>query len=50
MILLTANRNMENENSLEQTLKEENISTSLPVLTVRQERMKQRIYREQCWF
>jgi hypothetical protein len=49
MILLTANRNMEDENSLEQTLREENTPVSLPVLTVRrQEYLKKRIYREQC--
>jgi hypothetical protein len=49
MILLTANRNMEDENSLEQTLREENTAVSLPVLTVRRpEYLKRRIYREQC--
>lgn len=49
MVLLTANRNMSGKNSLEQTLREENISTSMPVLTVsREERLKEKYYREQC--
>ncbi|MEM6452501.1 MAG: DUF5615 family PIN-like protein [Cyanobacteria bacterium P01_D01_bin.105] len=34
MILLTANRSMEGEDSLEQVIREENTATSLPVLTV----------------
>jgi hypothetical protein len=50
MILLTANRNMEDETSLEQTLRDENTMTSLPVLTVgNQERILYEIpYRERC--
>src|SRR5437016_2455225 len=32
MLLLTDNRNMEDEHSLEQTIRDENIGTSLPVL------------------
>jgi len=49
MVLLTANRNMSGRNSLEQTLREENISISMPVLTVsREERLKEKYYREQC--
>ncbi len=50
MILLTANRNMEDENSLEQTLRDENTMTSLPVLTIgNQERILYEIsYRERC--
>jgi len=50
MILLTANRNMEDETSLEQTLRDENTMTSLPVLTIgNQERIIYEIsYRERC--
>ncbi len=49
MILLTANRNMIGEASLEQTIREENIATSLPVLTVGNvDRMKDKPYRSAC--
>jgi hypothetical protein len=34
MILLTANRSMKGENSLEQVLREENTVNSLPVITI----------------
>ncbi|MCY7381243.1 MAG: ACP S-malonyltransferase [Microcoleus sp. CAN_BIN18] len=34
MILLTANRSMKGENSLEQVMREEITSTSLPVITI----------------
>lgn len=34
MILLTANRSMEGEDSLEQVIREESNATSLPVLTI----------------
>ncbi len=34
MILLTANRSMKGNNSLEQGIREENTSTSLPVVTI----------------
>lgn len=34
MILLTANRSMKGKDSLEQVIREENISTSLPVVTI----------------
>ncbi|HIK51269.1 MAG TPA: ACP S-malonyltransferase, partial [Oscillatoriales cyanobacterium M59_W2019_021] len=34
MLLLTANRSMKGENSLEQVMREENIPTSLPVVTI----------------
>jgi hypothetical protein len=34
MILLTANRSMKGKNSLEQVMREENTSSSLPVITV----------------
>ncbi len=49
MFLLTNNRNMEGVNSLEQTIREENTPTSLPVITIgRIERMAERLYREDC--
>jgi len=49
LILLTANRNMEGKDSLEQTLREENSLTSIPVITVgRVERLKNKAYRVQC--
>ncbi|QTA90632.1 DUF5615 family PIN-like protein [Desulfonema magnum] len=49
MILLTGNRNMENEDSLEQTLRDENTPESLPVLTVsRAGRLDGRVYRQRC--
>ncbi len=34
MILLTANRSMKGNNSLERVIREENTSTSLPVITI----------------
>lgn len=34
MILLTANRSMKDKNSLEKVMREENTSTSLPVVTI----------------
>jgi hypothetical protein len=34
MVLLTANRSMKGKNSLEQVMREENTSTSLPVITI----------------
>ncbi len=49
MVLLTNNRNMRDEDSLEQTLREENIASSLPVLTIGNvERLRERAYRERC--
>ena len=49
MILLTANRRMKGEYSLEQTIREENTTTSLPVLTIgNANRMVERVYRERC--
>lgn len=49
LILLTENRNDEGENSLEQTIREENASTSLPVLTIGvPDRMRESNYRKQC--
>lgn len=47
--LITNNRNMKGEDSLEQTIREENTATSLPILTVgNASRLKQRTYREDC--
>lgn len=34
MVLLTANRSMKGQDSLEQVMREENTSTSLPVITI----------------
>lgn len=50
LILLTANRNDDGEDSLEQTIQDENTSTSLPVLTVGDpERiMKESAYCKRC--
>lgn len=49
MILLTNNRNMKGEDSLEQTLREETIVTSLPVLTIGNlSRLTESPYRERC--
>ena len=49
MILLTHNRNMNDADSLEQTIREENTPTSLPVITLgRVERLRERAYRERC--
>ncbi len=49
MILLTNNRNMDGEDSLEQTLRDENKLTSLPILTIANaDRLSERLYRERC--
>lgn len=49
MFLLTNNRNMEGNDSLEQTIRDENTPTSLPILTVgRIERIADGLYREAC--
>lgn len=49
MLLLTDNRNMRKEDSLEQTLREENTATSLPVLTIGNvNRVVEREYRQRC--
>jgi hypothetical protein len=49
MILLTANRSMKGEDSLEQVIREENLPTSLPVVTIANvDRIVERDYREQC--
>ena len=49
MLLLTVNRNMADEDSPEQTLREENRSSSLPVITIgNPARIEERVYRERC--
>lgn len=49
LILLTGNRNNEGEDSLEHTIRNENIPSSLPVVTISVvSRMEERAYREQC--
>jgi predicted nuclease of predicted toxin-antitoxin system len=49
MLILTANRNMKGIDSLEQVIREGNIATSLPVVTIgNKERLDEQSYREQC--
>lgn len=49
MLLLTANRSMKGKESLEQTIREENTPSSLPVITIGNVgRIDERGYREQC--
>lgn len=49
LILLTANRNQDDPDSLEQTLREENTPDSLPVITISdQQRIAEQDYRERC--
>jgi hypothetical protein len=49
MLLLTSNRRMKGTDSLEQTIREENIPTALPVITISNvERLDERGYRERC--
>jgi predicted nuclease of predicted toxin-antitoxin system len=50
MILLTANRSMKGKNSLEQVMREENIPTSLPVVTIGNidRLLAEPDYRERC--
>jgi hypothetical protein len=49
MLMLTDNRSMRGEDSLQRTLREENTSSSLPVLTIgSSDRMDERGYRERC--
>ena len=51
MILLTNNRNMDGEDSLEQTLRKENTATSLPIVTIANVgRLSEKRYRERCAF
>lgn len=50
MVLLTANRRRKEQDSLEQTLREEHTSTSLPVVTIGNPNRvnNNKTYREQC--
>jgi hypothetical protein len=49
MIILTANRNDDDDNSLGRTLLQENTSRSLPILTIgRVDRLSNVQYRERC--
>lgn len=51
LVLLTNNRNMDSEDSLEQTLRKENTPTSLPIITIANVgRLSERRYRERCAF
>lgn len=49
MLLLIDNRSMKGKDSLEQTLREENTPTSLPILTIGNvNRLDEHEYREEC--
>jgi predicted nuclease of predicted toxin-antitoxin system len=49
MMILTANRNMKGEDSLEQVMREENTENSLPVITIGNlDRLSEADYRERC--
>lgn len=49
MMILTANRNMKGEDSLEQVIREENATNSLPVVTIGNlARLDEFNYRERC--
>ena len=49
MLLLTGNRNMTGEDSLEQTIRNENRPDSIPVVTIANvNRIAERNYREEC--
>src|SRR5262245_48520306 len=49
MLLLTGNRNMDGEDSLEQVIREENHPAALPVVTIGSlDRIVERRYREAC--
>jgi hypothetical protein len=49
MIILTANRNIKGEDSLEQVIREDNTLRSFPVVTIgNKERLDEKIYRERC--
>lgn len=49
MLLLTGNRNMKGEDSLERTLREESTPTSRPVITIGNvDRLEEHGYRSQC--
>lgn len=49
MLLITGNRNMRGQDSLAQTILDENTTRSYPVLTVGSvERLDERVYRQRC--
>jgi Domain of unknown function (DUF5615) len=49
MMIVTANRNMKGEDSLEQVMREDNNSTSFPILTISDlARMDEPDYRDRC--
>jgi predicted nuclease of predicted toxin-antitoxin system len=49
MMLITANRNMKGADSLEQTMREQNTVTSLPIITIgNPDRMDENVYRQRC--
>ena len=49
MLLLTGNRNMAGEDSLEQTIRDENRPDSIPIVTIANvNRVAERNYREEC--
>ncbi|MBD2450452.1 DUF5615 family PIN-like protein [Nostoc sp. FACHB-152] len=49
MMILTANRNMKGEDSLEQIIRQENTAHSFPVLTIGSlDRLDEADYRERC--
>ncbi len=50
MILLTANRSMKGQDSLEQVIQEENAADSLPVITIADADrfLADRVYRNRC--
>lgn len=49
MLLLTANRNAKGKDSLEEVMREENSSTSFPIVTIADpDRVNKYNYRERC--
>ncbi|MDZ8055958.1 MAG: ACP S-malonyltransferase [Aulosira sp. ZfuVER01] len=49
MLILTANRNLKGEGSLEQVMRDENTSTSFPIITIGDlTRFDESEYRERC--
>jgi hypothetical protein len=49
LLLLTANRNMEGDDSLEQSIRDDNHPTALPVITISNvDRLVEAAYRERC--
>jgi predicted nuclease of predicted toxin-antitoxin system len=49
MVLLTSNRNMQDDDSLEQTIRQENTLGSLPVITISNvQRLDEKSYRDRC--